>query len=158
MEIPDFIGLNTYQGEPVEEDESFSTIPAGFPRTAFKWKITPEVMHFAPMYLYRRYGKPVMITENGLSCNDHVYPDGQVHDPDRIDFLHRYLLELHKAIDEGTPVTGCLQWSFLDNFEWAMGCNERFGIVYVDCETLQRTPKDSAKWYAEVIASNGGNL
>lgn len=158
MEAPDFIGLNTYQGEPVEEDASFSNIPAGFPRTAFKWKITPEVTHFAPMNLYRRYGKPVMITENGLSCNDHVYLDGKVHDADRIDFLHRYLLELHKAIDEGTPVIGYLQWSFLDNFEWAMGYNERFGIVYVDYETLHRTPKDSAQWYAEVIASNGNNL
>lgn len=155
MEKPDFIGLNSYQGDPTEEDGSFSPIPAGFPVTATKWKVTPEVLHFGPMHLYRRYGLPVMITENGLSCNDRIYRDGKVHDADRIDFLHSYLLSLSKAIAEGTPVMGYLQWSFLDNFEWAEGYNERFGIIYVDYATCDRTPKDSAAWYAKVIASNG---
>ena len=77
---------------------------------------------------------------------------------DRIDFLHRYLSELSKAIGEGTPVLGYLQWSFLDNFEWGSGYDERFGIIYVDYPTCQRIPKDSAAWYAGVIAANGENL
>lgn len=158
MEVPDFVGFNVYQGDPVEEDGSRTPIPAGFPMTANKWKVTPEVLHFAPMQLYKRYGKPIMITENGLSCNDKIYLDGKVHDADRIDFLHRYLRELPKAIEEGTPVLGYLQWSFLDNFEWSEGYTERFGIIYVDYATCDRTPKDSARWYAEVIASNGENL
>ena len=94
-------------------------------------------------------------TENGLSCNDRVYLDGKVHDAERIDFLHSYLLELSKGIAEGAPVGGYLQWSFLDNFEWASGYSERFGIIYVDYRTCQRIPKDSAAWYAEVIETNG---
>ena len=106
----------------------------------------------------RRYGKPVMITENGLSCNDRIFLDGQVHDADRIDFLHKYLMELKKGIEDGADVLGYLQWSFLDNFEWAEGYNERFGLIYVDYRTCDRIPKDSARWYSEVIASNGENL
>ena len=112
-------------------------------------------MHYAPLFLYRRYGLPMIISENGLSCNDMIFLDGQVHDPKRIDFLHRYLTELSKAIAEGAPVLGYLQWSFLDNFEWASGYDERFGIIYVDYATLERIPKDSAGWYAKVIGTNG---
>ena len=115
-------------------------------------------MHYGPLHIYRRYHLPMLITENGLSCNDHVFLDGAVHDPERIDFLHRYLSELSRAIEDGAPVGGYLQWSFLDNFEWASGYDERFGIVYVDFATLQRIPKDSACWYAGVIASNGDCL
>ena len=158
MEAPDFVGINIYQGEPVEEDGSRSPIPSGFPMTATKWKVTPEVMHFAPMQMAQRYGKPIYITENGLSCNDKIYLDGKVHDADRIDFLTRYLRELSKAVEEGVDLRGYLQWSFLDNFEWASGYSERFGIIYVDYETCDRTPKDSAQWYAEVIRTNGENL
>lgn len=158
MEAPDFVGMNMYQGEPVEEDGSLSPIPAGFPRTAIKWKITPQVLHFGPLNVWRRYGKPIMVTENGLSCNDRIYLDGAVHDADRIDFLTRYLRSLSQAVQEGVPLLGYLQWSFLDNFEWADGYNERFGMVYVDYATCQRTPKDSAFWYAQVIKTNGESL
>lgn len=158
METPDFLGMNIYNGQPVDESGRPVSFPAGNPSTALKWPVTPEVMHYAPMHLHRRYGLPVIITENGLSCNDKVFLDGKVHDPDRIDFLHRYLTNLSMAIAEGTPVMGYLHWSFLDNFEWADGYSERFGLIHVDYETLQRTPKDSARWYAQVIASNGDVL
>lgn len=155
MEAPDFIGINVYYGAPVDAQGQFIPPKGGRALTACKWDITPEVMHFGPMNLYRRYGLPMMISENGLSCNDIVYLDGQVHDPKRIDFLHRYLTELSKAIAEGAPVTGYMQWSFLDNFEWGAGYDERFGLVYVDYDTLSRIPKDSARWYAKVIETNG---
>ena len=158
MEAPDFIGINLYNGSMVDGDGREATLHRGFPRTAIKWPITPEVLHFAPLHLYRRYGLPILITENGLSCNDIIFRDGKVHDPKRIDFLHRYLTELSRAIEEGAPVIGYLQWSFLDNFEWASGYDERFGIVYVDYPTLRRVPKDSAEWYANVIATNGESL
>jgi beta-glucosidase len=115
-------------------------------------------MHYGPLFLYRRYKLPLIISENGLSCNDIIFRDGQVHDPKRIDFLHRYLTELSKAIAEGAPVKGYMQWSFLDNFEWANGSDERFGIIYVDYPTLRSIPKDSARWYANVIATNGACL
>jgi len=78
-----------------------------------------------------------------------------VHDPERIDFLRRYLRELKKAIDEGVPVKGYMHWSFLDNFEWSKGYSERFGLVFVDYPTQRRIPKDSAKWYSDVINTNG---
>lgn len=158
METPDFIGINVYNGQMVDENAAPVPNYPGFPLTANKWPVTPEVMHYGPMYIYRRYGLPVYITEDGQSCNDRVFLDGMVHDPERIDFLHRYLLELHKAIEEGTPVLGYLQWSFLDNFEWSEGYNERFGIIYVDYRTLERIPKDSARWYKTVIESNGAAL
>ena len=155
METPDFLGLNIYNGFMVNAQGDTVPFFRGFPMTACKWPVTPEVMHYGPMHLYRRYGLPMYITENGLSCNDRVYLDGKVHDAERIDFLHSYLLELSKGIAEGAPVGGYLQWSFLDNFEWASGYSERFGIIYVDYRTCQRIPKDSAAWYAEVIETNG---
>lgn len=158
MEAPDFIGINVYNGDEVDDEARYIPPYTGAPRTACKWKVTPEIMHFGPMNIYRRYQKPIYITEDGQSCNDRVFLDGMVHDPDRIDFLHRYLRELKKAIDEGTPIKGYMQWSFLDNFEWSEGYMERFGIVYVDYRTQQRIPKDSARWYAQVIAFNGANL
>ena len=158
MEKPDFIGINVYNGECVDAEGRAAGRWPGFPLTATKWPVTPEVMHYAPLNLSRRYGLPMMITENGQSCNDRIFRDGLVHDPERIDFLHRYLLELHRAIEEGVPVEGYLQWSFLDNFEWADGYGERFGIVYVDYPTQRRIPKDSAFWFARVIESNGALL
>ena len=155
MEAPDFVGINVYNGRMVDASGKPSPRTPGRPVTACKWPVTPEVMHYCPINIHRRYGLPVMITENGLSCNDIVFLDGQVHDPKRIDFLHRYLTELAKAVEEGTPVLGYLQWSFLDNFEWSSGYDERFGIIYVDYATLRRIPKDSARWYAGVIETNG---
>ncbi len=158
IEKPDFLGVNVYGGTAVTEmGEPVGHIP-GFPLTATKWKVTPEVMRFGMLNLYRRYGLPIYITENGQSCNDRVFLDTKVHDPDRIDFLNRYLVELRKAAQEGVPVRGYFHWSFLDNFEWNEGYDERFGIVYVDYTTQQRILKDSAIWYAGVIASNAQML
>jgi len=84
--------------------------------------------------------------------------DGRVHDPARIDFLRRYLLSLHRAIQEGVDVRGYFQWSLLDNFEWAEGYKHRFGLIHVDFETQKRTLKDSALWYRNVIQTNGEAL
>lgn len=155
METPDFLGLNIYNGFAVNEKGEPVKRAPGAPVTACKWPVTPEVLRYGPMNIYRRYGLPMYITENGLSCNDKIFLDGKVHDPDRIDFLNRYLAELRKGIEDGAPVGGYLQWSFLDNFEWGQGYSERFGLIYVDYETFKRTPKDSASWYAKVIESNG---
>ena len=155
METLDFIGINVYNGDMVNEKGEYVKRYPGFPLTACKWPVTPEVMHYCVLNMYRRYGLPMVITENGQSCNDRVHMDGKVHDPERIDFLNRYLLELKKGIDEGAPVQGYLQWSILDNFEWSRGYDERFGIIYVDYRTGERIPKDSAAWYAKVIETNG---
>lgn len=155
METLDFIGLNVYYGEMVDAEGKYVKRYPGFPLTGAKWPVTPEALRWCVVNNYRRYGKPIVITENGQSCNDRIFLDGRVHDPERIDFLHRYLAELKKGIDEGVPVLGYLQWSFLDNFEWNQGYHERFGLVYVDYPTGERIPKDSAAWYAKVIETNG---
>lgn len=159
---PDFLGLNIYNGRMVRRAASGAPedVPKyrGFPRTAMKWPVTPEVMHWGVRFVYERYGLPLFISENGQSCNDRIFLDGKVHDPDRIDFLHRYLLELAKAAAAGADVRGYLHWCFTDNFEWSHGYKERFGLVYVDYPTLRRIPKDSAAWYAAVAAANGENL
>ena len=85
---------------------------------------------------------------------DFVMSDGKVHDPQRIDFLQKYIGGLEKAAEEGVPLVGYMYWSILDNFEWAEGYDKRFGLVHVDYQTQKRTRKDSSYWYADVIKRN----
>lgn len=158
----DFYCQNIYRGDPVAcgPDGRPTAVrrPAGHGKTAIGWAITPEALYWGPRFLHERYGLPICITENGLSSADVVSLDGKVHDPARIDFLHRYLLAYQKAGDEGVPLHGYFQWSLTDNFEWARGYNDRFGLVYVDFASQQRIPKDSARWYAEVVRTRGAAL
>jgi len=86
-----------------------------------------------------------------MSALDVVSLDGGVHDPGRIDYLHRYLKELERAMADGVDVTGYFLWSFMDNFEWEKGYDDRFGIVFVDYENQARIPKDSFYWYRDLI-------
>ena len=158
----DFMGQNIYNGYMVRagadgEPEYVEREP-GYSRTAAGWPVTPECFYGGDKFLYERYKLPVYITENGMSCHDVVSYDGQVHDPNRIDFLDRYLSALQKANDDGADVRGYFLWTFMDNFEWDKGYTERFGIVYVDFTTQERIAKDSAYWYREVIETNGGSL
>lgn len=129
----------------------------GFPKTAVLWPVTPEALYWGPRFLYERYRKPIYITENGMSCHDVVSIDGKVHDPNRTDFLARYLKELKRAAGE-IDLRGYFHWSLMDNFEWEKGYSERFGMVYVDYQTQKRMKKDSAYWYQDVIQSNGAKL
>src|SRR5262249_41658833 len=119
----DFFGVNLYHGEYISADHDGKprTLdwPIGHDTTALGWPVTPEVMYFGPRFFYERYGKPILVTENGLSCRDWIARDGQVHDVQRIEYLTRYLLQLERAIAEGVPVEGYFHWSFIDNFEWA---------------------------------------
>lgn len=157
---PDFIGLNVYNGNCVRADgdaEVYVARPAGHPLTALKWPVTERVMNEGVGHIWKRYGLPIYITENGQSCNDRIFLDGAVHDPDRIDFLTRYLRELKKSA-ETADIRGYFHWSLTDNFEWHSGYGERFGLVYVDYSSQRRILKDSAYWYREVAASNGASL
>jgi beta-glucosidase len=156
----DFLGLNIYKADSyrrgADGKPEHLPIPAGFPRAGSDWQtITPACMYWGPRFFHERYKLPMAITENGLATRDQVFLDGKIHDPQRIDFMHRYLTELGRAIKEGVPVTGYYAWSLLDNFEWADGYKQRFGLVYVDYQTQKRVPKDSFDWYKKVIASNG---
>ena len=156
----DFYGFNIYQGlEDLDPEEKYGPFAyPGSPKTSMDWNVTPEVLYWSCRFLYERYGKPLMITENGMSSFDWVSLDGKVHDPNRIDFLHRYLRSIKDAVSDGIPVLGYQYWSIMDNFEWINGYDKRFGLVYVDYRTQKRTIKDSAYWYRDVIASNGENL
>ena len=159
----DFLGLNIYHGwmrkagpdgEPVEVP-----LAPGYPKTTSDcWPIVPRSLYWGPRFNYERYQVPIIITENGHQNADVISLDGKVHDPERIDYLHRYLIELKRAMDDDVPVQGYFQWCFTDNFEWAMGDAIRVGIVYTDYPTQRRIAKDSAYWYGEVIAGNGAGV
>ncbi|BCZ48738.1 beta-glucosidase [Clostridium gelidum] len=158
----DFLGLNIYQGSRVRmgQDGNVEMVNknVGYDQTNLKWPVTPEILYWGPKFFYERYQKPIVITENGLSNTDWVSLDGKVHDPQRIDFLNRYLREYKRATQDGVDAKGYFQWSLMDNFEWAEGYNERFGLIHVDYQTQKRTIKDSGFWYKNVIESNGENL
>ena len=147
----DFYGQNIYNGKPVVMGKNgkpeAAERPLGHTVNALQWSVTPQCLHWGPKFLYDRYGLPIYITENGMACHDVVSIDGKVHDPNRIDFLNRYLLELEKATEDGADIGGYFLWSLMDNFEWVDGYTPRFGIVYVDYATQQRIIKDSGHWY-----------
>jgi beta-glucosidase len=159
----DFFGVNFYEASTVRAAADGSpepvTYPVGNPITGFDWNVTPAAMYWGPRFFYDRYKKPIVVTENGVSCRDWVSLDGKVHDPNRIDFIHRHLLEFERAGADGVPIEAYFHWSFIDNFEWAHGYKHRFGLTFCDYENGgARTLKDSARWYAEVIRTNGASL
>ena len=151
----DFHAQNIYDGIMVEADENGEPVvvnsEVGHPKTGAQWPITPQTLGWGPKFLYERYKLPIIISENGTSMHDAVSLDGNVHDPNRIDFIHRNLIELEKAVNSGADVRGYFYWSFLDNMEWNSGYTERFGLVYVDYETQKRIIKQSGYWYKEWI-------
>lgn len=170
----DFFGLNHYttmlaaesttlpEGNPVygngglseDQNVSLSTDPA-WPLTDMGWAVVPWGCRKLLHWIDHRYHHPeIVITENGCAYPDQVV-DGQVHDQDRISFMRGYLSEIHRATLEGVRLSGYFAWSLMDNFEWALGYSKRFGLHYVDFDTLVRTPKDSARWYTNVIKNNG---
>ncbi|MFF4268719.1 GH1 family beta-glucosidase [Streptomyces sp. NPDC001536] len=159
----DFYGVNFYAptkvGAPQGADIEFGglTIPAELPFsvreikdvpvTDFGWPVVPEALTELLTGFHERYGgrlPPVVITENGCSY------DG-VHDRARIDYLDGHLRALHRAVEAGVDVRGYFVWSLMDNFEWAEGYAQRFGLVHVDLDTQERTPKDSYGWYQELL-------
>jgi beta-glucosidase len=159
----DFLGLNIYKADTYRRGADGKPervpVPPGYPRSGVDWQpITPSCLYWGPRYCHERYRLPISITESGLSTRDQVFLDGKVHDPQRIDYMHRALLELSRAIRDGVPVTSYYAWSLLDNFEWADGYKQRFGLVYVDYQNQKRVPKDSYHWYRQVIAGNGASL
>jgi beta-glucosidase len=159
----DVLGVNYYNptviaaADPAETGLPFEFREIeGVARTAFDWPVVPEGLTELLVGLKERYGEalpPVLITENGCSTDDAPGPDGVVHDEARIDFLDAHIRALHTAVEQGVDVRGYLTWSLLDNFEWAEGYGQRFGLVRVDYDTLERIPKDSYRWFASALAA-----
>jgi len=156
------MGENIYNGIMLEADENgdprYVQRDPGFPITGNDWPVTPECFRWGLKFLYERYKTPIYVTENGMCSRDVLSCDGRVHDPQRIDFLNRYILAMKKAMDEGADIRGYFQWTLTDNFEWSCGYRDKFGLVYVDFATQRRYLKDSAFWYARVIATQGASL
>jgi beta-glucosidase len=157
----DFCAINLYfapklkagpDGMPVMVPEA-----PDVPRSHSGWTMTPELLYWAPKFLYERYRQPIVITENGWSGDDKP-ADGKVHDPQRVRFLNEYLKSYLRASQDGVPLRGYLHWSLLDNFEWGAGLEQRFGLIYVDFKTQKRIVKDSAMRYKQIVASNGAAL
>jgi beta-glucosidase len=158
----DFVGINVYRPSiyvaPSDEAPGFQEVPINesHPKMASSWHLFgPEVMYWAPRTVASLWGaRSIFITENGCAAHDVVHEDGSVYDSDRVMFLRACLTELQRATSEGVPVDGYFLWSAQDNFEWTAGYGNRFGIVYVDFDTLERTPKLSAEWFREAARRN----
>jgi beta-glucosidase len=120
------------------------------------WEIYPEGLYGILKQVWNyQPACELMVTENGIPVPDGVDFDGRVRDERRIRYLQSHIAQVHRAIADGIPVKGYFHWSLLDNFEWALGYAQRFGLVYVDFETKKRIMKDSGRWFAKVIQDNG---
>ncbi len=158
----DFYGVNYYNPIGVRAAAEDAALPfeysdiTGYPTTDFGWPVVPDSMTDLLVELKRRYPgiPPIMITENG--CSYGMGPDetGVVDDQPRIDYLDAHLRAVAAAVRQGVDVRGYYCWSLMDNFEWADGFTQRFGLVHVDFDTQVRTPKRSFDWYADVIRTH----
>ena len=159
----DSLGVNYYSravigalpGHEMEPGMELRDVPAGAEVTDFGWEVYPQGLYDLLKMIYTNYHPQHMfIAENGAAYNDLPAADGHVHDLRRTSYLRRHWSVLAKAIADGIPIEGYFAWSLLDNFEWAVGYSQRFGLVYVDYATQKRTPKDSAYFYQKVIEQN----
>lgn len=166
IQVPlDFIGINLYTRTVTRRNEADRTGPGAVPigmggrdgaRTHLDWEVWPRALRDAVAWVTDEYDAPeIEITENGCAWNAGPDEDGVVRDVFRIDFHRRYLAALHEAIEDGANVVAYHAWSLLDNFEWAEGYSQRFGLAWVDFETGERTLKQSGEWYGGVASDNG---
>jgi beta-glucosidase len=136
---------------------AWSYPPAGVEVTAMGWPVEPEGLTAVLTWIHREYGPAkILITKNGAAFEDEPGIDGVVRDDRRVAYLREHVAAAKRALDQGVPLAGFVAWSLLDNFEWAEGYAKRFGVVRVDFATQARTPKASARWFADVIARSGG--
>ena len=156
----DFLGLNYYSRRVARDEEAADNLPqeilADRPRTEMGWEEYPEGLYGLLNWLHFGYRPPKLyVTENGASFGNGPDAAGRVADTRRLNYLRDHFSAARQAMNNGVPLAGYFVWSLMDNFEWAEGYRQRFGIVWVDYETQQRIPKDSALWYRDVIAANG---
>ncbi|MEV2276518.1 GH1 family beta-glucosidase [Nocardiopsis sp. NPDC049922] len=157
----DGLGVNYYNPTRVAAPAEGAGLPfdfaeiTGAPTTAFGWPVVPEGLERLIVLLGERYGDalpPLYVTENGCSRADAVTPDGRVPDPERIAYLRDHIAAVDRARARGANVRGYFVWTLTDNFEWAEGYHQRFGLVHVDHATQERRPKESFRWYRDLIA------
>lgn len=166
----DFVGINYYTRSVTKDAVSYP-LNTGVVRqpsgtyTETGWEVYPQGLTDTLTWFKQRYGDiPMYVTENGAAFFDPpvAEPDAsgerRVRDPLRMDYLQKHLSAIHDAIQAGCDIRGYMVWSLLDNLEWSLGYSKRFGVVHVNYATQERTPKDSAKWYSNVIATHGRSL
>jgi len=165
----DLLGVNYYTRTMVKHDPKIQVVAAGQVHPegneySGMWEIYPKGLYEVLERIWEDYLKDnptaplLMVTENGVPVPDGVDFDGRVRDERRIRYLRNHLEQVQRAIQDGIPVKGYFHWSFMDNFEWALGYGQRFGLVYVDYKTQERTIKDSGYWFSKVIEENGVEL
>jgi beta-glucosidase len=161
----DWLGINYYTRAVTRDDPTDWPVRASRVRqpqhtyTAMDWEVYPQALTDVLLWVRQRYGSmPIYITENGAAFSDPPFADGTVDDPLRVQYYRDHLLAAHRAMTQGVDLRGYFAWSLLDNFEWSAGYAKRFGLVAVDLETQRRTPKASARFYTEVIRSEGAAL
>jgi beta-glucosidase len=168
----DYIGVNYYFRRLVSASTSATSTTAapsnvsydamgfaiamgkGGPLTEIGWEVYPRGLYDIVQRVSKDYKLPIEITENGCSYGDYPDANGRVADNRRIDYYREHLRELARAIRDGADVRGYHAWSILDNFEWAEGYTQRFGLVYIDFPTQRRYMKDSAKWFSKIASTN----
>jgi len=155
----DWFGLNHYSPHYIRADNNWlrATIgapPADVPRTTIGWPIVPDAFRDTLLDINSRFRLPIYVLENGTANDDKPDTSGNIQDTGRIAYLQAYIAAMQKAIAAGADVRGYFVWSLLDNFEWTAGYSERFGLVYVDFATQQRSLKASARWYSELMKSS----
>ena len=155
----DYIYQNIYSGNYYSLDKNNNLVKNdfyfGFPEGNIDWlQVVPESLYYGPKYLYERYKKPIIISENGFCNNDVISLDGNVHDSERSDYIKRYLIEL-EMVSKIVDVRGYYVWSLFDNFEWSSGLKKRFGLIYIDYRNGDRIKKDSFYEYKNIIKNKG---
>ncbi len=151
-----FIGINYYSRAVTRHVPFLPPIPVQPKINPYSqmWEIYPEGLYDLLMRLHQEYAHPhLIVLENGVPFPD-VLENGKVNDPKRIDYLRQHVIQTHRALEAGVPVRGYFVWSLLDNFEWKLGYQMRFGLVYVDFDTKARVLKESGKWYAGLTRAN----
>lgn len=158
----DMLGINYYTRTVTKYDRKTPVVaavqvqPEGNEYSGM-WEIYPQGIYEVLTRVWNDYHPQcdLMVTENGIPVPDGVDFDGHIRDERRIRYLRDHLLQIHRAMEAGVPVKGYFHWSLMDNFEWALGYGPRFGLIYVDYQTLERTIKESGYWFAKVIQDNG---
>lgn len=158
----DILGVNYYSRAVVKQASVLPFVASQPVRPqgseySMMWEIHPQGIHDLLVRIWNDYHPAceILVAENGMPLEDSVDADGCVHDEKRIDYMRSHLAHIHQAMQSGVPVKGYFYWSFIDNFEWALGYKPRFGLVHVDYTTLRRTIKESGYWYRQVIQDNG---
>jgi beta-glucosidase len=156
----DLLGVNFYERKAVAADPADPRgaveLPDPEPVTSMGWGAHPEgLVEVLTRVSAMRPDLPLYVTESGAGFHDYVTPEGLVHDPERVAYLDAHFRAAAQAIAEGVDLRGYVVWTLMDNFEWTWGYSQRFGLFHVDFATQTRRPKQSARWYRDVIAANG---